>query len=132
MRAYIHKCVRCHRFRATATQQMMGNLPCPRTKMMEKVFTHTGTDLAGPIRMKMSSGRGQKITKGYIVLFICMTTRAVHIEVVSDQSAEAFSAALNRFVARRGNVKKLYSDNGPNFILANKILQLENEQASNH
>lgn len=125
----INRCITCHRFRAKATQQLMGSLPGVRTKIVQKVFTNTGTDLAGPIRMKMSTGRGQKIQKGYIVLFIYMSTRAVHIEAVSDLTAEAFITAFNRFVARRGNVSRVYSDNGSNFVLANKILQLESEQA---
>lgn len=129
VKAYINKCIICHRFRAKATRQLMGSLPSSRTRVVEKPFTNTGTDLAGPIKMKMTTGRGQRTQKGYIVLFICMSTRAVHIEAVSDQSAEAFIAAFNRFVARRGNVQVVYSDNGTNFVAANKILQLENEQA---
>lgn len=49
-----------------------------------------------------------------------MTTRAIHIEAVSDMTAEAFIAAYRRFVARRGAEKHIYSDNGTNFVLANK------------
>lgn len=129
VKTFINRCVICHRFRARATEQLMGNLPGVRTKIVPKAFTHTGTDLCGPILMKMSSGRGQKTQKGYIVIFICLSTRAIHIEIVSDQSSEAFIAAFKRFIGRRGNVKLLYSDNGSNFVGASKILQLESEQA---
>lgn len=107
----------------------MGNLPLARTQMVTKPFLHTGTDLAGPIQLKMSNLRGCKTQKGYIVIFICLSTRAVHIEVVTDLSAEAFIAAFKRLIGRRGNVATLYSDNGTNFVGASKILELENKQA---
>lgn len=129
VKTHINRCVICHRFKAKAAEQLMGSLPQARTKIVSKVFTHTGTDLCGPVQMKMSTGRGQRVQKGYIVIFICMSTRAIHIEIVSDLSAEAFIAAFKRFVGRRGNVEILYSDNGLNFVAANKILQLESEQA---
>lgn len=131
VRTMINQCIICHRFRAKATQQLMGSLPAARTKTATRAFTHTGTDLCGPILLKMTAGRGVKSQKGYIVIFICMTTRAIHIEIVSDLTAEAFIAAFKRFVGRRGNVPYLYCDNGLNFVGANKILQLENEQAIN-
>ena len=61
--------------------------------------------------------------KGYIAIFICMATRAVHIEVVEDYSSEAFIAAFHRFTARRGHCKKLYSDQGTNFVGADAQLK---------
>lgn len=129
VKTFINHCIICHRFRARATEQLMGNLPNIRTKIVPKAFTHTETDLCGPFLMKMSSGKGQKTQKGYIVIFICLSTRAIHIEIVSDQTTEAFIAAFRRLIGRRGNVKKLFSDNGLNFVGAKTILQLENEQA---
>lgn len=52
-----------------------------------------------------------------------MATKAIHIEAVTDMTADAFITAFRRFVARRGAVRALYSDNGTNFVRANKILQ---------
>lgn len=52
-----------------------------------------------------------------------MTTKAIHIELVSSLSAESFIAALHRFVGRRGNVAEMFSDNGKNFIGANRQLK---------
>lgn len=72
--------------------------------------------------------RGYKTQKGYIAIFVCMTVKAIHIEAVTDMTAEAFVAALRRFIARRGKVTNIYSDNGTNFVLANKIL-MENIDA---
>lgn len=102
----------------------MGNLPSPRVQI-DRAFTHTGIDCAGPIDVRMSKGRGSKSYKSYIVLFICLGTKAVHIEAVSDMTTAGFLAAYRRFCARRGMPHHLYSDNGTNFVGASKILRKE-------
>lgn len=74
-------------------------------------------DYAGPIKIRESHRRGNiPITKGYIAIFVCFNTKAVHIEVVSNLTTEAFLAALRRFTARRGICNQIFSDNGSNFI----------------
>lgn len=88
-----------------------------------------GVDLCGPVWVKISGERNIRAKKGYIVLLICFVTRAVHIEVVSDLTAEAFYAAFKRLIARVGNVKRLYCDNGTNFVGTKNILNLESETA---
>lgn len=55
------------------------------------------------------------MTKAYACVFVCFTTKAVHIELVSKLSLVAFLASLQRFVARRGSPSEVYSDNGSNF-----------------
>lgn len=129
VKAYINKCVVCHRLRSQNAWQLMGNLPSARTKIVEKAFTYTGTDLCGPIHLRMMANRGVRTQKGYIVIFICLSTRAIHIEIVVDQTAESFIAAFRRFIGRRGHVLHLYCDNGTNFVGANNILKLESEEA---
>lgn len=54
--------------------------------------------------------------KAYIALFVCMTTKALHLELVTSLSTESFLAALHRFVGRRGNVSEMRSDQGTNFV----------------
>lgn len=61
----------------------MGELPSVRV-IPSRPFLHSGVDYAGPINLRVSKGRGHKSYKGYICLFVCMTTRAVHLEAVSD------------------------------------------------
>ena len=68
-------------------------------------------------------GRCRKTLKSYICLFVCFTTRAIHIELVSELSSECFIAALKRFIARRGKPTDIYSDNGKNFIGSKTVLE---------
>ncbi|GFX84656.1 integrase catalytic domain-containing protein [Trichonephila clavipes] len=48
---------------------------------------------------------------------------AIHIEIVSDLTSDAFIATLKRFFSLRGKCAKLYSDNGKTFVGANKELK---------
>lgn len=131
VKKYVNICVTCHRFRKSDSNQLMGSLPMARTKVVSKAFTCTGVDLCGPIHLKLMKARGMSTQKGYIVIFVCLSTRAIHIEIVTDLTSEAFIASFKRFIGRRGNVAHLYSDNGTNFVGANNILQIEGEQALN-
>lgn len=122
VRNHIHLCVPCMRYAASFRSQLMGQLPTCRVTP-NKPFLNTGVDYAGPINIRASKGRGYKSYKGYICLFICMSTRAVHIEAVSDLTTEGFLAAFKRFVARRGRCNHLWSDNGTNFVGASRELK---------
>lgn len=80
----------------------MADLPGVRVNLVQKPFYNTAVDYTGAVLVKMSNGRGCKTQKTYIAIFVCMATKAIHIEVVTDMTAEAFIAAFRRFVARRG------------------------------
>ena len=117
----IKNCVKCSRYGRKPAYAMMGDYPDCRV-IESRPFTHTGVDYAGPIWIKYSPGRNAKRCKAYIAIFVCMATKAVHLELVSDLTAEAFLAAFSRFAALRGMPLVMYSDNGTNFVKANKIL----------
>ncbi|XP_024085523.1 uncharacterized protein LOC112128021 [Cimex lectularius] len=112
---------------------MMADLP-PSRVVCSRAFLRTGVDLAGPFPIKFSQRRNASTTKGYMVLFVCMSTKATHLEAVSDLTTSAFLACLNRFVARRGLPAEMFSDCGKNLIgAANKLKEAatflkENEQ----
>ena len=125
----IFRCLRCWRQRAQPTTQLMGDLPLQRVRQF-RPFLHSGVDYAGPIHLRFSKGRGAKSYKGYISVFVCLSTRAVHLEVVTGYSAEDFLGAYKRFVARRGICATLKSDCGLNFVGADKELRLLLQQAS--
>lgn len=121
------KCVMCRKNKGKTYQPMMGQLPKERVTL-ERAFLITGVDYAGPVEIKASKLRNAKILKGYIAIFVCFGTKAFHIELVSDQTSEAFLAAFNRFIARRGLCKKMYSDNGTNFVGGSNKLKKAEQQ----
>lgn len=122
VRHIIRSCVVCRRYRATTAEQLMGSLPESRVTK-SRPFLHTGIDFAGPFVMKNPVGRAPKTYKGYLCIFICMATKAIHLEAVSSLSTDAFLDGLRRFVSRRGLCSHVYSDCGTNFVGAEKELQ---------
>lgn len=115
----IHQCVT--RWRAATPQQLMASLPRERVTS-SRPFLHTGVDYAGPILLRTTKGRGHRAYKAFIAIFVCLSTRAVHLEVVSDYSADAFLDALRRFTSRRGLCRTLRSD-CTNFVGADAQLR---------
>lgn len=113
-------CVTCRRHKPTKQQQLMGDLPASRINP-SRPFFHTGVDFTGSVDIKFNKGRGAKTTKGYIAVFICMVTKAVHLELVSDMSSNAVLAALKSC----GAPQHIYSDNGTNFVGASRSLKEE-------
>ncbi|XP_067206951.1 uncharacterized protein [Linepithema humile] len=99
----------------------MGSLPVDRIKPT-RAFTITAVDFAGPIVTLVNKRRGRRTCKSYIALFICFSTRAIHLEATSELTTAAFLAALRRFVGRRGLPSKICSDNATNFIDAKREL----------
>ena len=91
----------------------MGNLPECRLEV-GMVFRNTGVDFFGPMLVKEKRNE----VKVYGCLFVCMSTRACHLELVDDH----FSMALKRFIARRGRPQRMFSDHGTNFVGANNEL----------
>lgn len=118
----VKNCMTCFRYNSTSQIPIMGNLPHDRTQQ-NLPFAITGVDYAGPILIKSKIGRGSQTTKAYICLFICFSTKAIHLELVTSLSTEAFLATFRRFVSRRGKPSKVYSDNGKNFVGANSELK---------
>ncbi|XP_055859179.1 uncharacterized protein LOC129921394 [Episyrphus balteatus] len=121
IRKTIHQCHQCFMQRRITSQQIMGDLPSYRIQP-NRPFTNTGLDYAGPLTIRLSRCRNAKTSKAYIALFVCMTTKAIHLELVNDLTTDAFIAAFRRFVSRRGKCSNVYSDNGTNFQGARRCL----------
>ena len=118
----IWKCIKCCKFKAKTASQIMADLPTSRV-IPGRVFSKTGIDFAGPFLVKLRKGRGVRPVKCYVCVFVCMITKAVHLEIVSDMTSEAFLATLRRFTARRGIPHEVFTDCGTNFVGAEKILR---------
>ncbi|XP_072939173.1 uncharacterized protein [Epargyreus clarus] len=95
------------------TQELCGKLGLVKRNTSSTV---SGLDYAGPVLIADRGGRGCKLIKSYICVFVCLAVRAVHLELVSDLTKEAFLAAFNRFISRRGKPQRVYSDNGTTFV----------------
>lgn len=121
---FIRNCVRCCRVKGRTSNQIMGNLPASRVTI-GRPFLKSGVDYAGPIEVRVPTANKRKffIVKGYVAVFVCMSTKSIHLEVVSDQTTEAFLAAFKRFIARRGKCRELRSDQGSNFVGAKAELK---------
>ena len=92
--------------------QEMAELPKIRATPYEPPFTFTGIDYFGPLQVK----RGRGTAKRYGCIFVCMTSRVVHLELAKSLETDAFIMVLRQFLNTRGSVKQLRSDNGSNFI----------------
>ncbi|CAL8130036.1 unnamed protein product [Orchesella dallaii] len=115
VRFNLRRCIRCRKVKASTMQQLMGSLPVGRVSA-NRPFLHTGVDFAGPFQIKMRRGRGASCDKVYFAVFVCFSTKAVHLEAVTSLTTEAFIAAFRRFTARRGFCCHIYSDCGTNFV----------------
>jgi hypothetical protein len=122
VRKATHQCLICFRFKTSKASQLMGQLPEERVNPT-RPFTNAGVDYAGPFYIKHGGQRSKVLTKGNIALFICLSTKAIHLELVPDLSTEAFIAALRCFTARRGLYTNIYCDNGTNFVGAEKEIR---------
>lgn len=118
----VRDCLICFKGKAKTHKTLMGNLPKERISQSFP-FEYTGIDYAGPFLINDRRGRGAKRVKTYICLYVCMSTKCIHLEVVGDLSTENFIANLRRFTSRRGLPAHVYSDNGRNFVGAQSELQ---------
>ncbi|XP_036318373.1 uncharacterized protein LOC118733187 [Rhagoletis pomonella] len=120
----IRSCVKCYRHSCTPQKQMMGDLPAARYTVTFP-FMHTGVDYVGPFNIRATKGRGHKSYKGYVALFVCLASKGIHLEMVSDMTTQSFIHALERFVAARGICSDMYSDRGTTFVGADALMKEE-------
>ena len=112
----INKCVKCRKLRGSLACQKMVNLPQDRLEPGPP-FTNVGVDCFGPWEVLTRRTRGGHAnSKRWAVMFTCLTTRAIHIEVVEELSSSSFIMALKRLIAIRGPVSHFRSDRGTNFV----------------
>lgn len=126
----VHKCVKCARFRADTARQLMGSLP-PERVTATRPFQHVGIDFCGPFLLKSARIRKPLLSKGYVALYVCFCTKAIHVEVVSDLTTATFLACFDRFISRRGMPSKVFCDNAKTFKGAeNQLKELYQLQSS--
>ncbi|XP_059058487.1 uncharacterized protein LOC131851945 [Achroia grisella] len=110
VRSELKRCQTCRIRKAAPAQPSTGNHPRSRLAHHQRPFTFTVLDSFGP--MTVTVGRTHQ--KRYGVLFTCLTTRAVHLEIAGSLSTDSAVMALRRFISRRGCPTELWSDQGTN------------------
>ncbi|XP_069104772.1 uncharacterized protein [Argopecten irradians] len=121
----IHKCVTCRKFRGKEGNQIMSDLPKDRV-VPGPPFSSVGVDVFGPWNVVARRTRGGVAnSKRWAVLYTCLTTRAIHIEVVEELSTSAFINATRRFIAIRGKVTEFRSDRDTNFVGATDLMRID-------
>ncbi|BET00044.1 Pao retrotransposon peptidase [Nesidiocoris tenuis] len=121
VRRRVQRCNTCFRNKPKPLQPKMAPLPSIRFEQC-KAFLNCGVDFAGPFSISMVRRRGGSSLKAYICLFVCLTTKAIHLELASNLTTECFLAAFRRFLSRRGPCHRICSDQGTNFIGAKNFL----------
>ncbi|XP_034016983.1 uncharacterized protein LOC117502080 [Thalassophryne amazonica] len=123
----LHKCVVCRQLRRKVDGQLMADLP-PERLYISPPFTYVGVDVFGPWPVVSRRTRGgQAQSKRWAMLFCCMSSRAVHIEIIASLDTSSCINALRRFFAIRGPAKQIRSDCGTNFVAAAKELGLSHK-----
>lgn len=115
---YIRACYHCRKYDSGPYKAPpMPALPSSRVTPSAP-FASTGLDYLGPLFVK-EKGEPQKV---WICLFTCLVTRAIHLELVCDMTAQQFLLSLQRFIARRGKPSLIILDNAPQFKLAKSTM----------
>ena len=116
----LRNCTVCRRHEG-GPYKMPVMAPLPKTRVTSAVpFSRTGLDYLGPLYIKTKEGQ----RKVWVCLFTCMVTRAIHLELLQDMSAEEFLLGFRRFISNRGTPIEITSDNALQFKTSSKVLNL--------
>ncbi|KAL0850873.1 hypothetical protein ABMA28_006783 [Loxostege sticticalis] len=118
IRSVVKGCLLCRRQKGRLLTPTTGDLPLERLDHHKRPFTHVGLDYFGPVEVTV----GRRREKRYVALYTCLVTRAIHLEVAASLSSDSAIMSLRRLIARRGTPSTIFSDNGTNFIGANREL----------
>lgn len=122
----IHHCVTCRKLRGKFGWVQMADLPEDRLQEAPP-FTFVGLDVFGPWSVVTRTRGGSANSKRWGVLFTCLVSRGIHVELVEEVSSSSFINCMQRFIALRGPVQQIRSDRGTNFIGAVKELNIDAE-----
>ena len=131
VRKVLRKCITCKKLQCRSYSYPK-NPPLPEFRVKRAdPFQVTGVDYTGAICVKDRAGH---LVKVYILLFTCAVTRAIHLELVQDQSCEKFLNAFRRFCGRRSFPQIIMSDNAATFVSAANYLKemYEKTQVQEH
>lgn len=106
-----HSCLDCNKWRGKPMVPKMADLPSSSLRLFKPPFYSTGMDCFGPLMVKV----GRRTEKRWGIVYKCLTTRAVHLDLLYHMDGDSFLMSLRRFIARRGKPYEILSDQGTNF-----------------
>ncbi|XP_023253587.1 uncharacterized protein LOC111648064 [Seriola lalandi dorsalis] len=112
IRRHQHNCRECQQWRAKPNVPKMADLPLSKLRIYKPPFYSTGVDCFGPFIVKI----GRRTEKRWGIVYKCLTTRCVHLDLLESLDTDAFLLSLRRFIGRRGTPFELLCDNGTNFV----------------
>ncbi|KAL1281070.1 hypothetical protein QQF64_015670 [Cirrhinus molitorella] len=119
VRRHQYTCRDCQLWRAKPQTPRLADLPPCRLNLYKPPFYSTGIDCFGPFAVKI----GRRQEKRWGIIYKCLTTRCVHLDLLEHMDSDAFLLSLRRFIARRGKPMELLCDNGTNFVGGHRELQ---------
>ena len=124
LRTIVSRCVVCHKRRAETLTPIMADLLSETLALKEPPFSNTGVDYFGLFFVSVK----RSTEKRWGFLFTCLTTRAVHFEVVPSMDTSSCVMGIEKFSARRSIASVIWSDNGTNFVASEKepLLNIKN------
>ena len=133
----ISRCVTCKRLRGKVQEQHMSDLPFDRLETPPP-FTNFGFDVFGPWTIHTRKLRGgTSNSKRWGLIFTCLNSRAVHVEVLDSMDSSSFICGLRRFFAIRCPAAVLRCDRGTNFLggkteLENALNEMDQDSIQNY
>lgn len=119
-----NKCFVCKKYNAKPFKPpQIAPLPRIRLEQNSTPFTNVGVDVFGPIFVRISINLKIPKEKRWVMIFTCLTVRAIHLEVLETMTSGEFLHAFRRFIARRGTPESVVTDNAPQFIVIQKAIQ---------
>ena len=117
IRSITHSHLICRRTSARPQHQILGQLQIERVTP-DLIFDKVGVDYAGPFYIKYGHMRKPTVVKTYATVFVSLSVKAVHLELVSELTTEACLTCLRHFISRRGKPTLIWSDHGTNSVSA--------------
>ena len=115
------------------TKQIEANLPIDRAR--NDAFECASADYCGHFFIKRdwrkTSQTSKEIIKVWVLVIICHSTRAIHLEMVYDHTTDEFLMALKRFTNRRSTPRILQTDNAKEFIKGKSTIQTMFDKLNN-
>ena len=113
VRQTIRQCIPCRRMAQEINPPQRSDLPSERLPLQNHIaFATTGLVFIDPFPIKQCG----KFVTCYILLFLCLVVRPVHLEILESLSTDSTMSSIRRFISRRGKPKIFFSDNRKHFV----------------